>query len=263
MILLVLSCIRFFIYFFAHYDKILDTYIMNKMRDFKRGFKGGIPIALGYFAVSFAFGITAVSEGLNWWEATLISVFNLTSAGQFAGLNIMIAGGTLIEMALSQFVINLRYALMSVALSQKADKTINSFFRWIFAFFHTDEIFAVAAGEKQFSKSFFSGLLIAPFWGWTLGTLFGAIGGNILPEIICNALGISLYGMFIAIFLPAAKVNKKLLSVVIIAVVLSTAFRYMPLLKEVSSGFSIIICAVAAASVGALLFPVEEEVQES
>jgi len=233
------------------------------MNDFKRGFVAGIPIALGYFAVSFTFGIVAVSDGLFWWQAVLISALNLTSAGQFAGLNIMVAGGALIEIALSQFVINLRYALMSMSLSQKADKSINLFFRFVFAFFHTDEIFAVAAGEKSFSRSFFSGLIITPFLGWTLGTLGGAIGGAILPSIVVSALGIALYGMFIAIFFPEAKKSKKVMWVVLIAVALSSAFTYVPVLKNVSQGFSIIISSVCAATMGAILFPVEEEVQES
>lgn len=232
------------------------------MAEFKRGFMAGIPIALGYFAVSFTFGIVAVSGGLNWWEAVLISALNLTSAGQFAGLNIMLAGGALIEMALSQFVINLRYALMSMSLSQKADKSINLLLRCFFSFFHTDEIFAVAAGEKTFSRRFFGGLIITPFLGWTLGTLAGAIGGNILPDIVCNALGIALYGMFIAIFLPAAKQSSKVMWVVLIAAVLSCCFYYIPGLNKISSGFAIIICAVAAAAIGAVLFPVEEEVEE-
>lgn len=232
------------------------------MSEFKRGFMAGIPIALGYFAVSFTFGIVAVSGGLSWWEAVLISALNLTSAGQFAGLNIMLAGGTLVEMALSQFVINLRYALMSMSLSQKADKSINLPLRCFFSYFHTDEIFAVASGEKSFSKVFFSGLIITPFLGWTLGTLCGAIGGNILPDIVCNALGIALYGMFIAIFIPAAKQSSKVMWVVIIAVVLSSCFYYIPGLNKISSGFSIIICAVAAAALGAVLFPVEVEVEE-
>lgn len=229
------------------------------MAEFKRGFMAGIPIALGYFAVSFTFGIVAVSGGLSWWEATLISALNLTSAGQFAGLNIMLAGGTLIEMALSQFVINLRYALMSMALSQKADKSINLFYRCFYSFFHTDEIFAVAAGEKSFSRRFFGGLVISPFAGWTLGTLCGAIGGEILPDLLCNALGIALYGMFIAIFVPAAKKSSKVMWVVLIAVVLSSCFYYIPGLNQISSGFAIIICAVTAAVIGALIFPVEVE----
>lgn len=232
---------------------------MSNTKEFKRGFLAGIPIALGYFAVSFTFGIVAVSGGLSWWEATLISALNLTSAGQFAGLNIMLAGGTLIEMALSQFVINLRYALMSIALSQKADKSIGVLRRCFYAFFHTDEVFAVAAGEKTFTKPFFNGLIITPFLGWTLGTLCGAIGGEILPEMLCNALGIALYGMFIAIFVPAAKKSKKAMWVVLIAVVLSSCFYYIPGLNKLSSGFAIIICAVVAATIGAILFPVEEE----
>lgn len=232
---------------------------MNKIDEFKRGFLAGIPIGLGYFAVSFAFGIRAVSDGIYWWQAVLISALNLTSAGQFAGLNIMLAGGTLVEMALSQLVINLRYALMSLALSQKADKSINFINRSFYSFFHTDEIFAVAVGEKKLTKSFFNGLIITPFLGWTLGTMCGALGGEILPDILCNALGIALYGMFIAIFVPSAKNHKNVLCIVLLAVALSSCFYYIPGLNKISSGFAIIICAALAATVGAILFPVEEE----
>ena len=231
--------------------------------EFKKGIIGGVPIALGYFAVSFTFGIVAVSSGLNWQEAVLISALNLTSAGQFAGLNIMIAGGSYFEMLLSQLVINLRYALMSAALSQKTDKSINGILRWFFAFFHTDEIFAVAAGEKKLSSKFFSGLLILPFFGWTLGTLAGALGGSILPDIICDALGLALYGMFIAIFMPVARKNHKVMMVVFLSIVLSCCFTYIPGLKRISSGFAIIISGIAASVAGALLFPVEGEVVES
>ena len=226
--------------------------------EWKRGLVSGIPIALGYFAVSFTFGIVAVSSGLNWQEAVLISALNLTSAGQFAGLNIMIAAGTYFEMALSQLVINLRYALMSVALSQKADQSIRGIYRWLFAFFHTDEIFAVAAGEERLTRRFFSGLMVLPFFGWTLGTLAGALGGSILPDMICDALGLALYGMFIAIFIPAAKGSRKVMAVVALAICFSCCFYYIPGLNRISSGFAIIISAVAAAALAAAVLPSEE-----
>ncbi len=225
----------------------------------KRGIMDGIPIGLGYLSVSFAFGIMAVNNGLTWWEATLISMTNLTSAGQFAGVGIMVSGGGLIEMAVTEFIINLRYALMSVSLSQKVDSKFTSLYRWLLATGNTDEIFAVSmAYEKEVSRSYFLGLMIAPYIGWSLGTLLGALFGESVPASVGKAFGIAIYGMFIAIIAPKAKREKSVLTVVIIAVALSCLFYYIPLFKGLSSGFSIIICAVCAALFGAVVFPVRE-----
>ncbi|MDD7402522.1 MAG: AzlC family ABC transporter permease [Butyribacter sp.] len=234
------------------------------MREIKQGLKDGIPIALGYLSVSFTFGLMAVSAGMTWWQAVLISMVNLTSAGQFAGLEIMVTGGTLIEMALSQLVINLRYALMSLSLSQKVDKTLNTFYRFIVGAGVTDEIFAVAMSrEKKVSRYYMFGLIAIPYLGWAGGTLAGAMLGNILPEIVRSSLGIAIYGMFLAIIIPKAKEDTSVLKVIIIAVILSCCFRWIPVLKQVSSGFVIIICAVTASLIGAIFYPLPEEDKEN
>ena len=230
------------------------------MKDLKRGLRDGIPIAMGYVSVSFTFGLMAVSVGMTWWQALLISVTNLTSAGQFAGLDIMVAGGSLIEMALTEFVINLRYALMSLSLSQKVDKTVNLLNRFLVSFGVTDEIFAVAmSGKKAVSKYYLYGLIATPFLGWQAGTLMGALLGGILPELLSNELGIAIYGMFLAIIIPQAREDAACLKVILVAVVLSCCFRWTPGLNRLSSGFVIIICAVAASAVGAWLYPLPEE----
>lgn len=230
------------------------------MNDLKKGMKDGIPIALGYVSVSFTFGLMAVSAGMSWWQAVLISMTNLTSAGQFAGLDIMIAGGTIIEMALSQLVINLRYALMSLSLSQKVDKTLNTFYRFVVGVGITDEIFAVAVNRKQkVSRYYMFGLIAVPYIGWAGGTLAGAVLGGVLPEIVRSALGIAIYGMFIAIIIPKAREHSCYLKVILLAVALSCLFRWTPGLNKVSSGFVIIICAVIASAAGAVFYPIPEE----
>ena len=229
------------------------------MSDWKQGLRDGIPIALGYISVSFTFGLMAVDAGLAWWQAVLISVCNLTSAGQFMGLDIMVAGGTYLEMALAQFIINLRYALMSISLSQKVDSDFRGASRLGLGFFMTDEIFGVAAGrEGEVSRSYFLGLSTFPLCGWTLGTLAGALLGGVLPPVLQSAMGIAIYGMFLAIIIPKARADTRYLKVIVIAVVLSCCFRYLPVLENVSSGFAIIICAVVASVIGAIFYPIGE-----
>lgn len=227
--------------------------------DFKRGLRAGIPIAVGYFSVSFAFGIFAVTEGLSVLQSVITSITNLTSAGQLAGVPIICAYGSVIELVLSQFIINLRYALMSISVTQKFDKSIRYFDRFWIGFIMTDEIFGVASSEKGVSRHFMSGLGILPIVGWTLGTLFGAVAGNILPAMVVSALGIAIYGMFIAIVVPPAKENKNTAMCVLFAIALSCCFAYIPFLSGVSSGFVIIICAVAASALFAVIAPVEKK----
>ena len=230
--------------------------------DFTKGIKDGIPIALGYFSVSIAFGLMAVEAGCTWVEAMLISLTNLTSAGQFAGVTVLAHMGTYIEMALTQLVINSRYALMGISLSQKVNARFKGLWRVILGFAITDEIFAVAIGQEgEISRRYFAGLAIIPIIGWTSGTIVGAVLGNIMPEIITSALGVALYGMFIAVVVPKARENIHVLAVVIIAVAISVALRYIPVFSGISAGFAIIICAVAASAAGALFFPVKEDEQ--
>ncbi len=227
---------------------------------FRKGIRHGIPIALGYLGVSFAFGIKAVSSGLTVLQAVLLSATNLTSAGQVAAVPLMVGGASLAEMALTQLTINLRYALMSLSLTRKLDGSMGTLQRMLFSFANTDEIFAVASSQPdKVGKWYLYGLMATPWIGWTLGTFLGAAAGTLLPEFIRSALGIAIYGMFLAIILPPARKQKPVRAVAALAAVLSICFRYIPGLNQVSAGFAIIICAVAAATFGAALFPVKEE----
>ena len=226
----------------------------------KAGLRDGIPIAAGYFSVSFTFGMLAVQDGMSPFHAVLISLLNLTSAGQFAGLTVIVSGASLLEMAFTQLVINIRYALMSVSLSQKLDSSVKTFQRMLIAYGNTDEIFAVASSKPgSVGSRYMYGLIFLPVLGWVGGTLTGAVASTLLPAAVISALGVALYGMFIAIVIPVAKESREVLIVVGAALVFSTAFYYLPVLQEISSGFTIIICTVAAAGIGAVLFPVKEE----
>lgn len=233
------------------------------MRSFFNGARDGIPIALGYVSVSFTFGLMAVDSGLSWWQATLISMVNMTSAGQFAGLGIMVAGGSLIEMVVTQFVINLRYALMAIGLSQNVDEKVSGVFRWIFGAGITDEIFAVSVSKVyKVRRSYLTGIMLTSYSGWALGTLLGALLGGVLPESVNAALGLAIYGMFVAIVVPRAKVDKKVLAVVMISIFLSCIFTWTKGLNKISSGFVIIICSVFSAAIGALFFPEDDAERE-
>lgn len=233
---------------------------MKENNKFFTGIKHGIPICLGYLSVSFAFGITAVDSGLSIIEALLISMTNLTSAGQLAAVPIIAGGGTLIELAIAQLVINLRYSLMSVTLSQKLGKTVRTLDRFIIGFAVTDEIFAVSSSKPyQVGRQYMYGLALTPFLGWSLGTLLGAIAGNVLPDSVTAALGIAIYGMFIAIVVPVIKKSIPTALCVLIAVVLGCTFKYIPLLSSVPSGFVIIISAVTASAVMAIAAPIKSQ----
>lgn len=232
----------------------------HKTMDYKKGIRDGIPIALGYFSVSIAFGLMAAEAGCTWFEAMLISLTNLTSAGQFAGVTVIAGMGTYFEMILTQLVINSRYALMGISLSQKVDGRFRGVWRLLLGYAITDEIFAVAIGQEgELSRGYYAGLMSIPVIGWTSGTVVGAVLGNIMPLIITNALGVALYGMFIAVVVPKARENVHVLAAVAAAVAISAALYYIPVFDGISSGFAIIICAVAASALAALLFPVKEE----
>jgi len=233
---------------------------MKENNNFFKGITDGMPICLGYLSVAFAFGIFATENGLTLLEALLISMTNVTSAGQLAAVPIIAGGGTLIELAVTQLVINLRYSLMSVSLSQKMKKSVGLLDKLIIAFVNTDEVFAVASGQKgRVGKSYLYGLIITPYIGWSMGTIFGAVAGNLLPAIVISSLGIAIYAMFVAIVVPPMKKSKPTALCVLVAVILSCMFRYIPVLNKVPSGFTIIICAAAASALFAFLAPVEEE----
>ena len=236
---------------------------MNR-KDFVAGMKAGMPVCIGYFSVSFGFGAMAVAQGLSIWHAILISATNLTSAGQFAGLTVIAAGSALIEMVLTQLVINSRYALMSLALGPRFGPNVGTGRRLAAAFFNTDEIFALGmAREGKLTASYFIGAGTVAAIGWTCGTALGALAGSLLPLSIRAALSVLLYGMFIAIVVPQARQEKTVLLNVVLALIFSCLFSWVPVLQNVSAGLAIVICTVVAAAICALGFPVtDEEVAE-
>ncbi len=222
--------------------------------------KDGIPIALGYFAVSFSLGIAMLSAGMTAVQGAVMSVSNLTSAGEFAGVRVIAAGGGLLELILTQVIINLRYSLMSLSLTQKLDEKVTLWQKLLIAFGNTDEIFAVAMNhQKSLTLPYMLGLQSLPIVGWTAGTFLGAVAGGIMPKSVSMAMNVMLYGMFIAIVFPVAKKSKAVLLVACIAVCCSCLFRYLPFLQGISDGISIIICTIAAATLGAIFFPVDEK----
>ena len=230
---------------------------------FGRGLADGIPIALGYLSVSFGFGISAVSGGLSPFTAVLISLTNLTSAGQVAGLGIILAEGAFFEMAITQLVINIRYFLMSLSLSQRLDGRFTLMHRLLAAFGITDEIFGVASSKKEpLVPRYMYGLILLPLIGWTLGTLLGAIAGTGLPEALKHALGIAIYGMFVAIVVPPAREHSGVLHGVTVAIAVSCLVAYLPFHSFITSGFAIIIAALVGAVVAAILFPLPDEKEE-
>jgi len=219
-----------------------------------------MPVCVGYFSVSFGFGAMAVKDGLTLWQAVLISVSNLTSAGQVAGLEVIVAMEGLLAMILTQLVINSRYALMSLALGPKFGPEVGAGKRLIAAFFNTDEIFALGMTRREkLTPGFFIGAGTVAAIGWTSGTAMGAFASSLLPPLVQAALGVMLYGMFIAIVVPQARQEKPVLLNMALALVFSCLFTWVPGLNAVSPGLAIVICTVAAAAISAVVFPVEQE----
>lgn len=230
------------------------------LKEFFAGTKAGMPVCVGYFSVSFGFGAMAISQGLSVWQAVLISASNLTSAGQFAGLTVIAAGAAMIEMILTQLVINSRYALMSLALGQRLGPDVGIGRRLLAAFFNTDELFALGMSRQgKLTVSFFVGAGTVAALGWIGGTALGAIAGTVLPVSLRAALGVMLYGMFIAVVVPQARQEKPMLVCLLLALVFSCLFTWLPGPKTVSAGIAIVICTVASAAICALLFPVEDK----
>lgn len=233
---------------------------MRRKESFAAGLRDGVPICLGYIAVSFTFGIMAKNANMSTWEAVMISATNLTSAGQFAGLSLITSSASYIEMAITQFIINLRYCLMSCALSQKLDTHFPFFHRFFIAYGITDEIFGVSVCREGKLSPFYSyGVIALAAPGWTLGTFLGIVSGNILPARVISALSVALYGMFIAVIIPPSRGNKILTGVVLISMMMSLIFTKAPVLCRISSGFRIIILTLLIAGVAAYLFPIREE----
>lgn len=230
----------------------------NNLKYWKSGIKDGIPISLGYFAVSFTFGILAKKTGLTPSQAVFMSATNYTSAGQFAALGLIGSSASYIEMAVAQIIINLRYFLMSCSLSQKIDSEESNFHRFVVAFGITDEIYGVSVCKEDKLHPFYNyGLMSIAMPGWALGTLTGILSGSILPERIISSLSIALYAMFIALIIPPAKGNKILSGIILISIFMSLFFACIPEFSQISLGFKIIILTLLIAGTAAYLFPVK------
>ena len=233
---------------------------MNNRAWYGKGIRDGIPIALGYFAVSFALGITAKEAGITPLQAGCMSALMLASAGQFAAINVIAAADALLQMAITTLVINLRYILMSSALSQKLDKKMHMIHRLILPCFVTDEIFGIASAVEGRLNPFYNyGAATVAVPGWTLGTMLGAAVGAILPPRIETALGVALYGMFLAIIIPGARKDRVIAVLVIVSMALSYMFSVLPVVSRVPSSMQIIILTVLISACAAILRPVETE----
>ena len=228
---------------------------------FKNGCKHAIPICLGYMAVSFAFGIEASKIGMTTFQAAMTSLLNVTSAGQFSALEIIARNGSFVELAILQFIINLRYMLMSCALSQKLDADVSTGHRLGISYGVTDEIFALSVLKKdKLYPAYSYGLIVTSVFGWVFGTTLGAISGQIMPHRLISCLGLAIYGMFIAIIIPDTRINRAVLFVVLSAMALSCVFTYAPILSQyISSGFRIIIITVVISALAAILAPVKHD----
>ncbi len=226
---------------------------------FQKGIQNGIPIALGYFAVSFTLGIAAKNAGLNAFQAALASFTSLASAGEFAGFTLIAALATYAELALTTFIINARYFLMSCAISQKLEKNLPFFHRLLVGFFMTDEIFGLSVSTPGMLNPYYTyGMAAVAAPAWTLGTMLGVLLGNILPARVVIALSAGLYGMFLAIIVPPARSNRVIAGVIVCSMTASYIFTYAPVLAGIATGTRIIILTIAISLFAAIVFPVKE-----
>lgn len=221
---------------------------------FATGLRDGIPIALGYFTVSIAFGLAAAAIGFPTLGLALMSATNLSSSGQFAGVAV-VAGGTVIELALTTLLVNLRYLLMSMSLSQRLEPGTSTVGRLVVAYGVTDEIFAVELGHRIVRARYAAGLMTLPILGWTSGTVVGAVAGEVLPESLAGPMGVLLYAMFTATVIPALKRSRPVAIVAGIAAVASALLFYVPATSGIQAGWRIIIATLVASAIGAWLFP--------
>ncbi len=235
-----------------------STNVHSRRSRFIAGFRCGAPIMLGYAPVAFAFAVGAVGSGLPWWIVILISLTNFTSAGQKAGADLMIASAPLSEIGAAVFVINIRYILMSLSLTQRM-LNMPLAKKLLLANGVTDEIYFLSMKQDALSGWFFTGLAAGPYVGWVGGTVLGALAGAVLPASLSSALGIALFAMFIAIIIPEVKKSRPVLVVCLVAAGLSALLYYVPVLNIIPSGWALILAAVLAAAIGAWLFPMKEE----
>lgn len=233
---------------------------MNNKQIFKEGMRDGLPIGLGYFAVSFSLGITARNIGLTPFQGFLVSLLNNASAGEYAGFTVMAADAAYIEIIFITFITNIRYLLMSCALSQRFSPDTPFIHRFFIGYDVTDELFGITIGRKGYLNPCYTyGAMLLAIPGWSIGTAIGVMAGNILPTRIVGALSVALFGMFIAIIIPPAKKNKVIAGLVMISFVASFCFSRLPVLSDLSEGTRTIILTILISALAAIFFPVKQE----
>lgn len=237
--------------------------IENHKSNFCKGLKGGIPIALGYFAVSFTLGIQAKNVGITAFQAAVTSFGLHASAGEYIAFTLIGANANILVMVLMEMIANARYLLMSCSLSQKIPADTPMWKRLVMGYFITDEIFGASISVSgKLDPYYMFGLIAVASPGWVVGTALGVIMGNALPLRAVSALSVGLYGMFIACIIPEGRKNKIVAGVIIVSFVLSYIFSTLPVFKGISSGIKIMILTIIIATVAAILFPVKEENHE-
>ncbi|MCF0120994.1 MAG: AzlC family ABC transporter permease [Oscillospiraceae bacterium] len=230
---------------------------------YKRGLKDGLPIGLGYLAVSLALGISASRAGMTAVQATITSLLINASAGEYAGFTAIAAGATYLEVTIVEAVANARYLLMSCALSQKLPESATLGQRMLVGFYTTDEIFGASVSVPDKLDIFYTcGLATMAAPGWALGTFLGVVMGDVLPMRVISALSVGLYGMFIAIFIPPAKKSRIILGLVIISFAASYFFNTLAMFAAISSSFKVILLTVVISLAAAILFPIKDEETE-
>ena len=232
----------------------------NDRKSFLKGMRDGVPIALGYFAVAFTLGITAGKAGMNALQSSLMSALMLASAGEFAAISMIGSGAGVMEMIVTTVVINMRYLLMSSALSQKVQQNRPFLHRIFMSYAVTDEIFGISMtvpGKLNPFYQYGAASVAAP--GWVFGTFLGTMVGMILPAPVMSAMSVAIYGMFLAVVIPPARKDKIIAAVVVVSMSVSLLFQSIPGLKNISSGFQIILLTVLISAAAAILFPVQEE----
>ena len=231
---------------------------------FISGLRDGLPIGLGYLAVSFSLGIAVKDAGLSWFQGFIASWLCTTSTGEYAVFSLMAAGTTLLEVAFVTLIINARYLLMSCAMTQRLDPEMPFWHRFLIAFHLTDELFGIAiARHGTLNPCYSYGAFCLAVPGWALGTALGTVIGGVLPPFLVSALSVALYGMFIAVFIPPARKSKVVAGLIAVCFAVSYASTCLPLIRDLSEGLRIILLTVVLASAAALLFPrkPEEEVE--
>ena len=227
---------------------------------FQKGMRDGIPIALGYFAVALTLGIAARNAGLTAFQATLASFTLNASAGEYVGFTLIASGAGYLEIAVMELIANARYLLMSCALSQKLSPDTPLLHRLLIGYDVTDEIFGISIAVPGKLPAFYTfGAILVALPGWSGGTFLGVVLGNILPARVVSALGVGLFGMFLAIIIPPARRDKIIAALVSVSFALSFLANRLSLLDGISSGIKTIVLTVVIAGAAAILFPVKEE----